>query len=361
MGFHTKGIVRIGGRSSSEKIKSVSLTEHRRRRSKERLRPKHRYLQEKNIRNEMVCLVKKIQMTQKYIRTANRSILKDETLNKVIPHKQYVSLSTEFPKDEVHEGTTGNYIAYWLGVIVGGNNTTHQLNDDENAVYLKIHCDLAPPLEINHTQLRQRQEVHSFKALQDYIARNLQESYAMEEPGYTEVNEVWKLALVDRWRLYNCWLLKYQQNLQRSRDITHSVILKEEVIQQFMTKEQRDSLDKLGRRHGIQNDQLLVSFLGAQGDQTDLDELYQRAGFTNLNINQDESAVIQVMTEYMQNDDSVRRMALPRYVMLYVAKCMSEIVPMKKTKAERITNVEELSVLERCNCKNTGSPSIVDN
>lgn len=347
MGFHTKGIVRIGGRSSSEKIKSVSLTEHRRRRSKERLRPKHRYLQEKNIRNEMVCLAKKIQMTQKYIRMANRSILKDETLNKVIPQKQYVSLATEFPKDEVHEGTTGNYIAYWLGVIVGGNNTTHQLNDDENADYLKIHCDLAPPLEINHTQLRQRQEVHSFKALQDYIARNLQESYAMEEPGYTEVNEVWKLALVDRWRLYNCWLLKYQQNLQRSRDIAHSVILKEEVIQQFMTKEQRDSLDKLGRRHGIQNDQLLVSFLGAQGDQTDLDELYQRAGFTNLNINQDESAVIQVMTEYMQNDDSVRRMALPRYVMLYVAKCMSEIVPMKKTKAERITNVEELSVLER--------------
>ncbi|PIK63035.1 putative NFX1-type zinc finger-containing protein 1-like [Apostichopus japonicus] len=122
-----KGVVRIGGRSSSEKIKALNLKELRRTRSQQKQRAKHQYLQVKNIRGEMVRLAKEMLVAQKSVRTASSMILKENTLRDVIPHEQYRSLLTGFFADEAPNLKTGEFIAYWLGAIVGEHDTENAL------------------------------------------------------------------------------------------------------------------------------------------------------------------------------------------------------------------------------------------
>ncbi|PIK63032.1 putative NFX1-type zinc finger-containing protein 1 [Apostichopus japonicus] len=169
----------------------------------------------------------------------------------------------------------------------------------------------------------------------------------MEEREYAEANDVWKLTLLDRWRLYRCCLLKHQQNLQRSLEAAHRVILKEEVLRPFMTEEQRDSLDILRRNRNIQHGQDMAMFLCALGGQWTANELTRAAGFLNFDEIQNEGALIQMMTDYMRNDDSVCRMNVAREIMIYVAKGMVQIGPMSKYEAQNVRIVGQLPVPER--------------
>ncbi|PIK63033.1 hypothetical protein BSL78_00040 [Apostichopus japonicus] len=137
--FLPEGVVRIGGRSSSEKIKTLNLKELRRTRSQQKQRPKHQYLQMKNIRGEMLRLAKEMQVAQKSVRTTSSMILKENKLRDVIPHEQFRSLLTGFLTDEAPNLKTGEYIAYWLGAIVGEHDTENAFSEDEDERNLNIH------------------------------------------------------------------------------------------------------------------------------------------------------------------------------------------------------------------------------
>ncbi|PIK63038.1 hypothetical protein BSL78_00045 [Apostichopus japonicus] len=183
----------------------------------------------------------------------------------------------------------------------------------------------------------------------------------MEEREYAEANDVWNLTLLDRWRLYRCCLLKHQQNLQKSLEIAHRVILKEEVLRPFMTQDQRDSLNILRRNRNIQHGQDMALFLCALGGQWTANELTRGAGFLNFDEIQNEGALIQMMRDYMRNDDSVCRMNVARDIMIYVAKGMVQIGPMSKYEAQNVRIVGQLPVPERWRLYKYGSPFTVHN
>ncbi|KAJ8042133.1 NFX1-type zinc finger-containing protein 1 [Holothuria leucospilota] len=351
LSFLPEGIVRIGGRSSSEKLKEFNLNELRRNRSKSKQRPKHQYIQVKQIRDKMIQLVKEMQATQKATKAANSKILKEKKLMDVMTRAQYVSLLTGFHTEETPNLKTGEYIAYWLGAVVGGPEVEEQLGDDD--VDEPMHPDVAPPLVIkpnNRSGVRRRrgrQNILEGQPLKEYITKNLAVIEEIIQDEIIEANNVWGLNLVDRWRLYRHWVVNHRENLQRLLRAANRSILEDNILRPYIKLEQWKSLtENRNPVLRVQRGQFISLFLGVLDG--DPDDLTQRSGLiANFNDIADENGAIVMMREYMRTHEEVCRLNVARAMLVYVAKGLAQFGPMNKFEAQRIDNVYELPYQNR--------------
>ncbi|KAJ8042130.1 NFX1-type zinc finger-containing protein 1 [Holothuria leucospilota] len=351
LGFLSEGIVRVGGRSSSEKLKEFNLNELRRNRSKTKKWPKHQYIQKRQIRDNMIKLAKKMQATQKATKTANTKILKETKLKEIMTHAQYVSLHCGLHTEETPKLNTGEYIAYWLGAVVGEFELQGEQvgEDDEEG----LHNDAAPPLVIQTVRMssnrRRRRKDHILEGqpLNEYIAKNLKVIEEMSSHEITNVKNVWSLNLIDRWRLYRYWVAKHQESLRKLLRVGKRAILRENVLKPFIKPVQWESLTGTKNQDlGVECGQYMCAFLGVlHGDPN---ALTKRGGLiTNLSTIVDENEAIAQMRGYMRTHDEVCTLNVAQPVLVYIAKGLAQFTPLNKFEAETIDNVYELSYQNR--------------
>ncbi|KAJ8040048.1 NFX1-type zinc finger-containing protein 1 [Holothuria leucospilota] len=323
-----EGIIRIGGRSSSEKLKKFNLNEIRRRRS----RPKRRRTYVKTIRGEMLRLANRIQETQKASRVTRSKILHEEELMNVMTPGQYGSLMTRFHNECTRQPPkTGEFLTSWLQAVVDEEGTSHK--------------DIAPPIDIRTNNKfavckeKGKQYVLKGRKLKQYITKNLTLTTGDISDKVIGMNNVWSLSLTDRWRLYKYWLGNHQQRLQKHFRIASTALLKERILKPFISREHWQSLSSGGESRFVEDGQVLTSYLGVTNGNlfqlirligksnnfSEMDEL--RAKIESLKIQEEASVVVKVQHS----------------LHVYIAKALAGIDAMSKTEVQSIRDVYKLS------------------
>ncbi|CAH1269010.1 ZNFX1 [Branchiostoma lanceolatum] len=257
--FHPTGIVRVGGRSRSEKLEKFNLKSIRFSRRMSEDVP--RYIREgaKEARDDMDSLEEDMEMYVAHMVTTQRGLLHEHALMPSINHKHRESLMNMplVANDYgwTREGMNGSVIVQWLGLkgnafVQPGGDTQHQHEEEEGIgkeeaeidvmeeadlaeeqrlldndhyksgkakrkVREYVHVDLAldvEALELEEHHARQNgqwQVQTNAKKRKQKVKHELSKTDMMTDAEVRRVQDVWTLQLQDRWRLYRHWVARY--------------------------------------------------------------------------------------------------------------------------------------------------------
>ncbi|KAJ8042120.1 NFX1-type zinc finger-containing protein 1 [Holothuria leucospilota] len=279
--FEKTGIVRIGGRSSSEKMKELNLNQVRRSVKSTRWR----YA---TVREQLKECAQEIQQNKDLIETSKRRLLKRDVLHHVMTktHRASINVNTYQQCD---------VIATWLCIFdeVGHFelqkplepvHPEHTLNEGENEDevdgieededeitdedeeldrrFLDDEEDFLFDLRSRKTHRAENIAIHlpKFdddqndnewrvagprrpKSLEKLIERRLSENDVMTEEESERIINVWSLDVRQRWRLYRLWIFNYVRGVHRKlRKLFTDYERQSKIFKELKTEEDLEAL-----------------------------------------------------------------------------------------------------------------------
>ncbi|XP_067120945.1 NFX1-type zinc finger-containing protein 1-like isoform X2 [Centruroides vittatus] len=234
---YTKEIVRIGGRSTNEKIKNLQLS-HLRRASRLACKvPHYIYF----LRRDLIKEIEDIEYTLNYF-----TYLVENSTQHILPLPNLQPFMEKKHLQSLQSGLNSEYsIMEWLCLSTydfqNQNSVPSDLDDDiitsindidigidEVDDYTDFELSLREidedeykPInpypaknKLKHSDLNENEFVHNFpKKMKDYIKKQMKCQQAMTLSEVKQIDNVWKLKIDDRWRLYQFWVAQYVTNL----------------------------------------------------------------------------------------------------------------------------------------------------
>lgn len=233
---YTKEIVRIGGRSSNQKIKKLQLS-HLRRASRLACKvPRYIYFLRRDLIKEIESINHTLNCFTYLVENSTQHILPLPNLQPFMEQKHLQSLQS---------GLSVEYsIIDWLHMpndLHIQNSTPSELDDDliscindidigidEVEDYTDFELSLREidedeykpinsyPIKnkLKHTSLQDSNFIHNFpKKMKDYIKKQMKCQQTMTLSEAKQIDNVWTLEISDRWRLYQLWVAQYVTHL----------------------------------------------------------------------------------------------------------------------------------------------------
>ncbi|XP_039590839.1 NFX1-type zinc finger-containing protein 1 [Polypterus senegalus] len=275
--FLEKGIVRVGGRSNSEILKSFTLRELRGAKNFRKTLPNHLRRAYFEITSELAQAEHRIREEAGHLECILRGVLHEQFLERFIRVEHWNSLHyLPFYKDIPVYGKKDSLILEWLGLGTSGFQMTHHHqdaehnaeaeneneNEDEESEELITVEEQAALIEaermIDETDVRdktrKKKEDSTVKALSGLLLamsldhkeeqedtlgnqapqddgwkmqreqkkrikqrmkKELQKTSVMDKEEEEGIRDIWRLDLKDRWRLYRLWVQRYQTDMRR--------------------------------------------------------------------------------------------------------------------------------------------------
>ncbi|TKS70677.1 Zinc finger-containing protein 1 [Collichthys lucidus] len=245
--FLQKGIVRVGGRSSSEILKPFNLRELTHSPGFKRSLPSHLRFAYNEIYKQLCQEEREIQNQSTQLECSLKGILRECFLQKYISYRHWDSLQELPTQDEfeVWGERKTSLIMEWLGL---GSTTflqreTENANGNEEAAEEAMELEEDDLIEIaeeadliqaeriieDNTDprggrdgrkkgdmeeaVREMQRAQK-KKMKNKIRKELAKSSAMTETEEDNVLDIWTLSLPDRWKLYRLWVARYRTELR---------------------------------------------------------------------------------------------------------------------------------------------------
>ncbi|XP_071958540.1 NFX1-type zinc finger-containing protein 1-like [Antedon mediterranea] len=252
--FQPTGIVRVGGRSKSETLKSFNLTQLRQKARERKELPISILNRKRDILRDMHALRDVMNLAEERIKVTTTGVIGEIYLETWMSDDHYESL-TQF------EVNSDNVVVVWLG-LAGNNKASDLVVDDiQNIVHdpdeepteeENEEMDIAEEADLLTEQrlvdiddditgekvnvkeidrikktVRRQLAYDPLKHVADedgfqlagnkkrrsrYLKKQLLSSDKMREIEAARVGNIWNLKLNDRWRLYRFWISKYCNN-----------------------------------------------------------------------------------------------------------------------------------------------------
>ncbi|KAG1963351.1 NFX1-type zinc finger-containing protein 1 [Pimephales promelas] len=273
-GFLKKGIVRVGGRSNSETLKSFGLRELTRAANFRKGLPHHLRKAHHRIYTEMEQAEELLKRQTAQLECSLRGVLREDFLERYISSEHWDSLCLQPVYDDferVGKKKKHSMIAEWLGIgsnislqgpqlTFGADENEAQLEDEElidieeeaeliqaERILLdsdhrdkdrqklkrdeKTIADMAEEmlsLNLNDTEPQPDQsrnqsqaqaeewqvQGHQKKKMKQMVRKELRKTSALSEAQERHIRDVWSLSQIDKWKLYRLWLLRYRTDLR---------------------------------------------------------------------------------------------------------------------------------------------------
>ncbi|KAG7478317.1 hypothetical protein MATL_G00079120, partial [Megalops atlanticus] len=269
-GFLEKGIVRVGGRSNSEIMKRFTLRELTWGPEFHRSLPAHLRRAHFEISAELAQAEQRILQQAGQLECSLRGVLHEQFLERFISEDHWDSLSNQPMWDGFERyGVKQSMILEWLGLgssefqqrghepaAQNAEEEEEELEQEEEEELVEVEeeaaliqaeriieeaelhgkgankkkkADLAVKelarmmlaLNLDHTEREPGQSQDGWqmqraqkRKMKQRIRRELAKSDAMSEQEEAAVQDVWRLRLQDRWRLYRLWLWRYQTDMR---------------------------------------------------------------------------------------------------------------------------------------------------
>lgn len=276
-GFLKEGIVRVGGRSSSETLKPFGLRELTRVSNFRKNLPQHLRRAHHDIYTQMEAAQELLKRQTIQLECSLRGVLKEDFLERYISSQHWDSLCLQpvFDGFESVGRKKPSMIAEWLGIgfcgflqgpqTTGGAEVADEYGaelEDEELIDIDEEADLiqaerivvdaehgdkdwkklrseekciadmaelmlamnlndAEPQERAQNQAPSQTEEegwqmqgHQKKKIKQMAKKELRKTSAMSEEEERQIRDVWSLNLKDRWRLYRLWVLRYRSDLR---------------------------------------------------------------------------------------------------------------------------------------------------
>ncbi|XP_078607984.1 NFX1-type zinc finger-containing protein 1-like isoform X2 [Branchiostoma floridae x Branchiostoma japonicum] len=269
--FHSTDIVRVGGRSRSEKMEQFNLKTIRFSQRKSRDLPRYIHEGAAEARDDMECFRQGMEIAVAKMLATQRGLLHEHALMPLMSDKHRESLMNMPPMGNdpgwAMVGKKGSITVQWLGlkgnviILPGGGNQNQPEEEEEDGrveedekdeeidvieeadfaeeqrlldtdddkrrkakrkVREDVHVDLA--LDVDALQLEEDQaEKHGLwqvqtnaKKMKQKMKHELSKTEMMTENEVGRVQNVWTLQLRERWRLYRYWVAKYWAKYKES-------------------------------------------------------------------------------------------------------------------------------------------------
>ncbi|XP_051752119.1 NFX1-type zinc finger-containing protein 1 [Ctenopharyngodon idella] len=277
-GFLKNGIVRVGGRSNSETLKSFGLRELTRAANFRRGLPQHLRRAHHEIYTEMEEAEELLKRQTAQLECSLRGVLKEDFLERYISAQHWDSLCIQPEYDGFERAGKKklSMIAEWLGIgsnvflqglqLTAGAEVADEdgpqlegeelIDIDEEADliqaeriledadhrdkdHLKRKCEeksiaamaeMMLSLNLNDTEPQPDQsqiqsqtqpdqeewqiQGHQKKKMKQMARKELRKTSTMREEQERHIRDVWSLNLKDRWKLYRLWVLRYRTDLR---------------------------------------------------------------------------------------------------------------------------------------------------
>uniref|UniRef100_A0A1A8CEK6 Zinc finger, NFX1-type containing 1 n=2 Tax=Nothobranchius kadleci TaxID=1051664 RepID=A0A1A8CEK6_NOTKA len=272
--FLKHGIVRVGGRSSSEILKKFNLRELTHSADFRRSLPSHIRIAFNQIYKELCEAERDIQHQSVQLECSLKGILREHVLSRFMAERHWQSLNSP-PRDDgfpVWNDRKFNMMMEWLGLGVASiqqreaenasPNEEEAVEREEDLIDIAEEADLiqaermiddnwmvgfragnddkkknednikqienkmlAMNLNKVHIQAEKSEEGWEIqreqrKKMKSKIRKELGKSSAMTEAEERHILDVWSLDLQDRWRLYRLWVSRYRIDLRTKAQVS---------------------------------------------------------------------------------------------------------------------------------------------
>ncbi|XP_066288837.1 NFX1-type zinc finger-containing protein 1-like [Branchiostoma lanceolatum] len=269
--FHSTGIVRVGGRSRSEKMEQFQLKTIRFSKRKDRKVPRYIHEGAAEARNDMQRFQQQMEMAVAQMMATQRGLIHEDALTTFMDHKHRDTLmdtwlvANDDPYAWSGGGQKGSVMVQWLGLAGNvfilptedGQNQPEEGNeeeeealedeeidvmeeadlleeqrllDDEELLYGHdktrgkakrkiVTTDLALDVEALQFEAENQggwQVQTNAKKKKQKVKHELSKTDMMTETDVSRVHNVWTLQLRDRWRLYRHWVARYCAEYKKS-------------------------------------------------------------------------------------------------------------------------------------------------
>ncbi|XP_061543897.1 NFX1-type zinc finger-containing protein 1 [Phycodurus eques] len=266
--FMPKGIVRVGGRSNSELLKSFNLREVALSLTFKQRQPSYLRYAFKEIHLKLHALEDEIKRHGRQLQCSRTGILQEIILQKFIMERHWSSLHQ--PLDLGIWNGKSSLITEWLGLGPGGilQMETEDTNMDEDEVVTESEQEqlievteeadliqaeriiednivtkrrydakkehlmeamalermqksmLAMSLDQGEKNPEQTEEEWTFqrdqkRKMKRKIIRELGNDIAMSEEEERRILDIWALSMADRWRLYRLWMVRFRADIRK--------------------------------------------------------------------------------------------------------------------------------------------------
>ncbi|KAM6979789.1 NFX1-type zinc finger-containing protein 1 [Aplochiton taeniatus] len=228
--FLKKGIVRVGGRSNSEVLKSFNLREVTRNHAFRSRLPGHLQTAYREIYSVLSGEENHIKMQAMQLACSLKGVLKGRCLQKHIDENHWEKIEVDEDSEEDDGAEDLIEIAEEADMLQaermldGLDPDTHRdrAKDEREQEQMLQHVaelTLAMPIQDVDTQGDQREEEWQIqkqqkKKIKNRIKRGLGESTVMTEEQERNTADIWALSKPDRWGLYRLWMSRYRVDLR---------------------------------------------------------------------------------------------------------------------------------------------------
>ncbi|XP_072013675.1 NFX1-type zinc finger-containing protein 1-like [Amphiura filiformis] len=255
--FQNRGIVRIGGRSASEALKSYNLNVLKREVRKRRQVPRHIREEIRNILRSMAKYRQPMEVAQKRIAMATHAVLNEDNLRPYMIKSQYDSLVDFCPPPQNLREVSAPKMLTWLGLTGNfhvaidesdqfdteeGNSleSSEEMEIDEEAdvfeeqrmlddqdladrdIHIKgydVRQEFALDADAMETGEKEalgnkyewQQATKRKSRIKQIIKRKLQSKERLTEFQARRITNVWTVPAMTRWQLYRYWMSKYRK------------------------------------------------------------------------------------------------------------------------------------------------------
>lgn len=251
--FLTKAIVRVGGRSKSELMKSFSLNQLRMKLRSNKNIPKDIYSKKKDVLHEMRSLQEEIERAGNMLEGLEKNLIHENLLRKFMTPEQFTSLTSfqspfysniSFMMEWLH---MNEVIEEHVDEKMDGSQSPEE--EEQEYVDIKNEADLEEQqrrLEddlifgLHNLTLEERRMNHvraaeikfnvnkqklggenewqmqkdQIRNMKKNLKKHLSNNDIMDQHEGEAVINVWQLNIHNRWRLYRYWLQKYRIHLK---------------------------------------------------------------------------------------------------------------------------------------------------